>query len=159
MIIKGLNDIFPELFEIVSEENKWYDSLGFVENQYIPNEIARRYAMETIIDPQDNPTAVDSVAQSFMDGLGWYVDNYRIIEKLSNDEQKIAIKIAKLRYSKETVGLYEECDYKKTEVISIKDSVEEDYECGIEWVAERYREKLIVDFLINNYVRPDTMLS
>ena len=54
--------MFPELFEIVSEEMKWYDSLGFVENQYIPNEIARNYAMETIIDPHDNMTAVDSVA-------------------------------------------------------------------------------------------------
>ena len=95
-----MNDMFPELFEMVSEEMKWYDSLGFVENQYIPNEIARNYAMETIIDPHDNMTAVDSVAQSFMDGLCWYVDNYSIIETLSNEEQEIAIKIAKLRYSK-----------------------------------------------------------
>ena len=38
----------PELFKIVSEEMKWYDSLGFVENQYIPNEIARNYAMGII---------------------------------------------------------------------------------------------------------------
>lgn len=100
MKTKRMNDMFPELFEMVSEEMKWYDSLGFVENQYIPNEIARNYAMETIIDPHDNMTAVDSVAQSFMDGLCWYVDNYRIIETLSNEEQEIAIKIAKLRYSK-----------------------------------------------------------
>lgn len=72
--------MFPELFKIVSEEMKWYDSLGFVENQYIPNEIARSYAMGIIIDPLDNPTAVDSVAQSFMDGLCWYADYRSIIE-------------------------------------------------------------------------------
>ena len=151
--------MFPELFEIVSEEMKWYDSLGFVENQYIPNEIAKNYAMETIIDPHDNPTAVDSVAQSFMEGLCWYVDNYRIIETLSNEEQEIAIKIAKLRYSMETVELYVEYDYNKSDVITMGDSVEEDYECGIEWGAERHHEKLIIDYLLKIYEGTGTVLS
>ena len=159
MKIKRLNDMCPELFKIVSEEMKWYDSLGFVENQYIPNEIARNYAMGIIINPLDNPTAVDSVAQSFMDGLCWYADNYRIIEQLSNDEQEIAIKIAKLRYSMKTVEIDVEYDYNESDVITIKESVEEDYECGIEWVAERRREKIIIDFLLKNNVGPNTLLS
>lgn len=144
-----LNEKFPELFEIDSEELKWYESLGFVENQYSPIEIARSYAMEVVVDPQENPTAVDSVAQSFMDGLCWYVDNYRILEKLSNDEQMIAVKIAKLHYVLDTVPLNLEFDYKISEVITIKDSVEEDYECGFEWAKERRREKIIYDFLQN----------
>lgn len=144
-----LNDKFPELFEIDSEELKWYESLGFVENQYCPIEIARSYAMEVVVAPQENPTAVDSVAQSFMDGLCWYANNYRILERLSNDEQKIAVKIAKLRYVLDTVPLDLEFDYNKSEVIMIKDSVEEDYECGFEWAKKRHREKIICDFLQN----------
>lgn len=142
-----LNDKFPELFEIDSEDLKWYESLGFVEGQapsnFTHDEEARAFAMNTIIDPEDNPMAVDDFAENYKRGISWYISNFRILDKLPTIEQKCASEIAKslysLKYFSSEITL-EDVDMDEEEAMNIIDSIEYPFECGIEW-AEKNLDK------------------
>lgn len=142
-----LNDKFPELFEIDSEELKWYNSFGFVEGQapsdYTHDEEARAFAMNTIIDPEDNPIAVDEFAENFKRGISWYISNFHIMNKLSAIEQESAFEIAKSLYSLKyfsTEITLEDDDTDEEEALDIIDSIEYPFECGFEW-AEKNIDK------------------
>jgi hypothetical protein len=137
---KSLVDLYPELFEI--QPNDFFANVELDISSVVKATIpllenkAKDYAMETIVNPKDNPEAVEECKNRYIDGACWYTTNVFKLKALEDKELKRTLKAAREIYSRnycETVP--EESDYSKEDALNLKEVLEEDFGEGVKWAA------------------------
>lgn len=137
---KTLVDLYPELFEL--RPSTFFDdgklSISSIVKATISHldKKAKDYAMKTIVDPHDNPQAVEDCKNRYIDGACWYTTNVFKLKALGIDELKRTLKTAREIYSKsycETV--LEEIDFSKEDAQNLKEELEDDFREGVNWAA------------------------
>jgi hypothetical protein len=138
--MKTLVDLYPELFDVQASaffENGKLSISPVVEATITQlDKKAKDYAMKTIVNPNDNPQAVEDCKNRYIDGACWYKTNVFKLKALGDEELKRTLKTAREIYSKdycETV--LEESNYSKEDTLNLKEIVEDDFREGVKWAA------------------------
>ena len=138
--MKTLVDLYPELFDV--QPSSFFDdgklSISLIVKASLPllDKKAKDYAMKTIVDPDDNPQAVEDCKNRYIDGACWYTTNVFKLKALGTDELKRTLKTAQEIYSKSYCeSVMEESDFSKEDAQNLKEVLEEDFREGVKWAA------------------------
>ena len=139
---KNIVELFPCLFELDSEDRKWYESLGMTEDVNIQFDgldiVAKEFALEHILHSEKHADAVKECVRRFQDGACWYKTNIGNLDSLIANEYRKAIDIAINLYSERECRCIEpeDNDYNEN---NVKDQIEVTQDCfesGIEWACK-----------------------
>lgn len=138
--MKTLVDLYPDLFDVRPSAFFANGELHIspVVKASIPQlEVkAKEYAMKTIVDPDDNPQAVDDCKNRYIDGACWYTTNVFKLKTLGDEELIRVLKTAREIYSKDYCkNVLEESDYSREDTLNLKEILEEDFKEGVKWAA------------------------
>jgi hypothetical protein len=139
--MKTLVDLYPELFDV--QPSSFFDdgklSISLIVKASLPllDKKAKDYAMKTIVDPDDNPQAVEDCKNRYIDGACWYTTNVFKLKALGTDELKRTLKTAREIYSRKycETCIAEGSDYSKEDTQNLKEVLEEDFREGMKWAA------------------------
>lgn len=141
-VINSIVKLFPHLFELDSEDRKWYESLEMTEGANMPFDgleiAAKNFALKHIIHPEKNSDAVDECIWRFKDGAIWYKVNLSKLNSLTAEETRKAIDIASTLYSKKECACIDSVDdnFNEDDTLDIIEVVKDSFESGIDWASK-----------------------
>lgn len=139
---KSIVKLFPHLFELDSEDRKWYESLEMAEDANIQFEgldlAAKEFALKHVLEPERHTDAVENCVRRFKDGAFWYKVNLRKLDFLTAEETRKAIDIASILYlGKECVYIEPEDDnFNENDTLDIIEVIKDCFESGIDWASK-----------------------
>lgn len=101
---------------------------------------AKKFAIETIIEPQNHPEAVEDFEENFIKGAEWLLKNIEQLKEKSITEFADTIDAA---VEKHATLLFNECEtstFSEEEKENLYDSFKYPYEEGINWAYDNYEE-------------------
>ena len=134
--------MFPHLFELDSEDRKWYESLEMTEGVIIQFDgldiAAKEFALKHILHPEEHSDAVEECICRFMDGAFWYKANVGKLDSLMVNEHRKAIDIAISLYSERECKCIEleDNDYNESNANNQIVVIQDCFGSGIEWASK-----------------------
>ena len=141
-VINSIVKLFPHLFELNSEDKKWYESLEMAEGanmQFDELDIAaKEFALKHILHPEEHSDAVEECIWRFKDGAFWYKVNLSKLDLLTAEETRKAIDIASILYSEKECVCIETADdnFNENDTLDIVMVIKDCFESGIEWASK-----------------------
>lgn len=141
-VTNSIVKIFPHLFELNSEDRKWYESLEMTEGANMQfNELdiaAKVFALKHIIHPEEHPDAVEECICRFKDGAFWYKVNLSKLDSLTAEETRKAIDIASILFSEKECVCIETADdnFNENDTLDNVEVIKDCFESGIEWASK-----------------------
>ena len=139
---KSIVELFPCLFELDSEDRKWYESLEMTEGANIQFDgldiAAKEFALKHIIHPEEHTDAVEECIRRFQDGAFWYKVNVGKLDSLMANEHRKAIDIAISLYSERECKCIEleDNDYNESNADDQIEVIQDCFGSGIEWASK-----------------------
>ena len=140
-VINNIVKLFPHLFELDSEDRKWYESLEMTEGANMQFDgldvAAKEFALKHILHPDEHSDAVDECIWRFKDGAFWYKVNLNILDSLTAEETKKAIDIASILYSeKECLCITVDDNFNENDTLDIIEVIKDCFESGVDWASK-----------------------
>lgn len=142
-VTNSIVKMFPHLFELNSEDRKWYESLEMTEGanmQFNKLDIAAKdFALKHIIHPEEHPDAVEECIWRFKDGAFWYKVNLSKLDSLTAEETRKAIDIASILYSEKECVCIETADdnFNENDTLDIIEVIKDCFESGVDWASKK----------------------
>ena len=141
-VINNIVKLFPHLFELDSEDRKWYESLEMTEGANMQFDgldvAAKEFALKHILHPDEHSDAVDECIWRFKDGAFWYKVNLNKLDFLTAEETRKAIDIASILYSEKECVCIEHVDdhFNENYTLDIIGVIKDCFESGVDWASK-----------------------
>ena len=141
-VINNIVKLFPHLFELDSEDRKWYESLEMTEGANMQFDgldvAAKEFALKHILHPDEHSDAVDECIWRFKDGAFWYKVNLNKLDSLTAEETRKAIDIASILYSEKECVCIEHVDdhFNENDTLDIIGVIKDCFESGVDWASK-----------------------
>lgn len=141
-VINNIVKLFPHLFELDSEDRKWYESLEMTEGANMQFDgldvAAKEFALKHILHPDEHSDAVDECIWRFKDGAFWYKVNLNKLDSLTAEETRKAIDIASILYSEKECVCIEHVDdhFNENDTLDIIEVIKDCFESGVDWASK-----------------------